>query len=172
MPTIDGSPAYFEVCDLAADDRFNTLPFVAGPPFFKYYCGVPLRSNNINIGSIFVLDDIAREPIGLQDSMMLGRMGDLVIAHLQTMKEKQDLKRTTNMNMALAAFVDPENRKRRRRSLPHSDAGSQTKTVGLMKTSWQRKLYAAKAKLNGQPMGNTRYQIRQMSLQKLTPTII
>lgn len=64
-PLSAGSPAYFEVCDLSKDPRFNQLPFVASDPHFRYYCGVPLRSRKgVAIGSIFALDDRVRPPIG------------------------------------------------------------------------------------------------------------
>jgi hypothetical protein len=63
-PPPDGGPAYFEVLDLRTDERFMNLGFVKGPPYFKYYCGIPLRTKRgINIGSIFALDDKVREPI-------------------------------------------------------------------------------------------------------------
>jgi signal transduction histidine kinase/AmiR/NasT family two-component response regulator len=42
-------------------------------------------------------------------------MADNCMAHLEMMKEKEDLRRIKSMNMCLAAFVDPENRSRRRR---------------------------------------------------------
>ena len=61
MPT-PTAPAYFEVLDLTEDERFNTLPFVTGPPHFRYYCGVPLRTKKgISIGSLFALDDKVRD---------------------------------------------------------------------------------------------------------------
>ncbi|EOD44976.1 putative sensor histidine kinase response protein [Neofusicoccum parvum UCRNP2] len=60
----DGSPAYFEVLDLTKDDRFSSLPFVAGEPHFRYYVGVPLRTKKgVPIGSLFAMDDKPREPI-------------------------------------------------------------------------------------------------------------
>jgi hypothetical protein len=63
MPPIGGGPAYFEVLNLLSDERFMNLDFVKGPPYFKYYCGIPLRTKRgINIGSIFALDDKVREP--------------------------------------------------------------------------------------------------------------
>jgi hypothetical protein len=63
LPRENGDPAYFEVLDLRTDNRFNELPFVTNEPFFKYYCGVPLRTKNgIIIGSLFALDDKVREP--------------------------------------------------------------------------------------------------------------
>jgi GAF domain-containing protein len=58
-----GDPAYFEILDLSKDPRFNTLPFVAGEPHFRYYCGVPLMTKRgIPIGSLFAMDDKAKAP--------------------------------------------------------------------------------------------------------------
>jgi hypothetical protein len=63
----NGAPVHFEVTDLREDARFNNLPFVAGDPYFRYYCGVPLRTKNgVNIGSLFALDDKVREPMSLK----------------------------------------------------------------------------------------------------------
>lgn len=60
----EGKPAYFEVRDLEADERFQDLEFVTDHPRFRYYCGVPLRTNTgTAIGSVFVLDTQAREPM-------------------------------------------------------------------------------------------------------------
>lgn len=59
-------PPYFEICNLAADDRFARLNIVEDL-HLVYYCGVPIRtSNNIVIGTVFILDDKIREPLSLQ----------------------------------------------------------------------------------------------------------
>jgi class 3 adenylate cyclase len=43
--------------DLAADDRFASLPNVAGKPHFRFYCGVPLiNSEGHALGTICVMD--------------------------------------------------------------------------------------------------------------------
>ncbi len=46
----------FEVPDLLADERFNTKFFVEDPLSLRYYLGVPLRDNGVNIGALCVLD--------------------------------------------------------------------------------------------------------------------
>jgi GAF domain-containing protein len=70
LPHENGDPAYFEVLDLTQDDRFKELPFVTAEPFFKYYCGVPLRTKNgTPIGSLFALDDKVRRPINRTEKM-------------------------------------------------------------------------------------------------------
>ncbi|KAF2431009.1 hypothetical protein EJ08DRAFT_568907, partial [Tothia fuscella] len=118
MPT-PTSPAYFEVLDLTKDERFNTLPFVTAEPFFKYYCGVPLRTKNgIAIGSLFALDDKVKAPISETNKAFMATMAENVMSHYSNMKEKEDRRRVLNMNMCLAAFVDPEhmaNKRKRKR---------------------------------------------------------
>lgn len=130
LPPPDGRPACFEVLDLALDKRFNQLPFVSGPPYFKYYCGVPLRTKkDIIIGSLFVLDDKAREPMGPGNLQFLTTMAENVMSHFENLKEKEDRKRALNMNLCLAAFVDPEHqvRKRKRRRPSQSSGRPQSK---------------------------------------------
>ncbi|KAL1641765.1 hypothetical protein SLS58_005804 [Diplodia intermedia] len=159
-PSPDGSPACFEVLDLTKDDRFNSLPFVAGEPHFRYYAGVPLRTKKgIPIGSLFAMDVKVREPLKesskkygsiysrtrlafrpshavpgnvfalrkrqLISSAVLTIMASNVMAHLELMKEKEDRKRAVNMNMCLAAFVDPEHPlRKRKRTISHQRSRS------------------------------------------------
>ncbi|KAF2798558.1 hypothetical protein K505DRAFT_357404 [Melanomma pulvis-pyrius CBS 109.77] len=115
LPPPDGGPACFEIGDLTQDDRFNTLEFVRGPPYFRYYVGVPLRTKKgINIGSLFAMDDKPRAPISQSAKHFLGVMGDNVVQHLEMIKEKKDRQRATAMNRCLSAFVDPEHHARPR----------------------------------------------------------
>lgn len=61
---VDGQeiPAHLEILDLAKDTRWNESRFVCADPRFRYYCGVPLRTDNdINIGALFLLDDKPRD---------------------------------------------------------------------------------------------------------------
>ncbi|QDS77761.1 hypothetical protein FKW77_005006 [Venturia effusa] len=129
VPRANGDPAIFEVLDLTKDDRFNTLPFVAEAPFFKYYCGVPLRTKKgVAIGSLFAMDNKVREPASRSNQMFLATMAENVMAHYENMKEKEDRKRSLHMNMCLAAFVDPENQVRKhRKSTSKSSVQSNSK---------------------------------------------
>lgn len=59
-------PAHFEVLDLSKDPRWKESQFSDSEPWFRYYCGMPLRTeNDINIGAIFVLDDQPRDSTSL-----------------------------------------------------------------------------------------------------------
>lgn len=65
---IDGQdvPAHYEVLDMANDPRWSKSQFVSSKPGFRYYCGLPLRTeNDINIGALFLLDDSPRDSTSL-----------------------------------------------------------------------------------------------------------
>ncbi|MGE6221827.1 GAF domain-containing sensor histidine kinase [Nubsella zeaxanthinifaciens] len=46
----------FEVLDLSADERFSQRFYVGDPLSLRYYFGIPLSDNGINIGALCVLD--------------------------------------------------------------------------------------------------------------------
>lgn len=120
-----GGPACFEVLDLSTDSRFNELDFIAGPPHFRYYAGVPLRtSRGINIGSIYILDSKVRPALSPSEKTFLGIMADNVIQHLEMSRDKKDRQRTFRMNQCLSAYVDPalDDTKRKRRYSNHSES--------------------------------------------------
>ncbi|KAL1649325.1 hypothetical protein SLS61_006433 [Didymella pomorum] len=124
-PPPEGGVACFEVLDLSQDLRFNTLSFIAGPPHFRYYAGVPLRtSRGINIGSIYILDSKVRPALNPSEKAFLGVMADNVIQHLEMSRDKKDRQRTFKMNECLSAFVDPvsEDVQHRRRYSDHGES--------------------------------------------------
>ncbi|KAF2441780.1 hypothetical protein P171DRAFT_418563, partial [Karstenula rhodostoma CBS 690.94] len=109
-----GGPALFEVLDLGKDSRFNSLDFVVGPPHFKNYAGVPLRTRKgINIGSIFVIDSKVRPPLNTTEKHFLGVVADNVIKHLEMLKDRQDCERGLAMSACISAYIDPLHRSSR-----------------------------------------------------------
>ncbi|KAG9513880.1 hypothetical protein KCV07_g8465, partial [Aureobasidium melanogenum] len=104
--TSDKEPAYFEVCDLAADPRFAQLNIVEDLKL-AYYCGVPIRTNNkIVIGTVFVLDDKPREPLSLQHIHFLTSIADNLMIYLENRKQRMDVDRIMKMNKSLASFMN------------------------------------------------------------------
>ena len=56
------SKEFFEVENLADDDRFKDKFYVVEPPKLRYYFGVPLQTEDgYNIGALCVLDKIGKE---------------------------------------------------------------------------------------------------------------
>jgi signal transduction histidine kinase/CheY-like chemotaxis protein len=133
-----GGPACFEVLDLSKDSRFNELDFIAGPPHFRYYAGVPLRtSRGINIGSIYILDSKVRPALSPSEKSFLGIMADNVIQHLEMSRDKKDRRRTFRMNQCLSAYVDPalDNAKRIRRHSNHSESTEEDTEAAPMRSA-------------------------------------
>ncbi len=82
MDTIQESKPY-EVRDLKGHTRYSNRSYVAGEPYFRYYCGVQLTTDeDINIGSICVLDQETKE-ITNQQKEQLEYLADLVVQYLQ-----------------------------------------------------------------------------------------
>ena len=51
-PALDADiPPCFTVADLSNDERFSNAPYVAGPPYKRFYCGTPITtSSHFNVG--------------------------------------------------------------------------------------------------------------------------
>jgi hypothetical protein len=98
--------AYFSVSDLSKDDRFSSLPYVAGSPHFRFYAGTPLLTrDNVPIGSVFVIDDRPRGPPTKFEIEFLGVMAQNVMEYLEMRRESELRKRSEIMSKGLAAFV-------------------------------------------------------------------
>ncbi|KAL9126797.1 MAG: hypothetical protein Q9217_004210 [Psora testacea] len=101
----------YTVTNLAEDPLFNELPFVAGPPFFKYYAGTPLTTKRgINIGSVFVMDDIERSHLDVVQETFLGTMAQVIMKHMEITAEAEEHKKVMRLSMGMNAFVEGRSR--------------------------------------------------------------
>lgn len=106
-PTKSGDYPCFIVEDLSKDDRFNTLPFVTGEPFLKYYAGVPLiTKRGIPIGSLFVVDDRAGLSLTREKVHFMGTMAVTIMKHMEMAREVEEHRRGMKMSRGLASFVE------------------------------------------------------------------
>ena len=107
LPVLPNGHPAFIVNDLSQDSRFNQLPFVAGPPYFRYYAGVPLTTNRgINIGSLFVIDDQVRPDLTEDQRIFMTVMSRNVMAHMELGREAEERRRGQTMSRGLARFVE------------------------------------------------------------------
>jgi hypothetical protein len=93
--------------DLERDDRFNHYPFVVGPPYSRFYAGVPIRSpSGHSIGTYCVLDDKPRNGLSDSELRFLKDMAGTVMRHLETFRAAEDHKRGGVMVKSLGSFAD------------------------------------------------------------------
>jgi len=119
----DEGPPFFEVTDLAEDERFAWLPFVVDNSI-RYYYGAPLRTKRgVTIGTICVLDDKERAPLdAVQQACELDRSNPLVhylliiytvmesiannvTTHLSLLRQRAERRRALRMNRTLINFL-------------------------------------------------------------------
>ncbi|KAF2642739.1 hypothetical protein P280DRAFT_423680 [Massarina eburnea CBS 473.64] len=95
------------VNDLSQDNRFKNYPFVAGPPYSRFYAGVPIRApSGHSIGTYCVLDDKPRDGITEFELAFLKDMATTVMRHLQMSRATDDHKRGGIMVKSLGSFAD------------------------------------------------------------------
>ncbi|GIZ46402.1 hypothetical protein CKM354_000952800 [Cercospora kikuchii] len=111
--SVDGQdiPAHYEVLDLTKDPRWKDNQFVTSAPYFRYYCGLPLRTENeINIGALFLLDSRPRDSTSLTRLKVLYTIGHNIMVHMKAVREAHEKQRAIYMNMCMADFISPEHR--------------------------------------------------------------
>ena len=107
LPPCLGRYPCFTVKDLSKDERFNQLPFVTGPPYFKFYAGTPLTTKRgVNIGSLFIIDDVIRERLPEEQEHFLGTIARTVMEHLEMAGEAQERKKMMRLSLGMNCFVE------------------------------------------------------------------
>lgn len=110
-PSLASSPSLFTVTDLSKDERFNQLPFVTGPPYFRFYAGTPLTTQKkVNIGSLFILDDVARPQLSADHALFLATIAQTVMKHLEITMEAEERKKVMRFSLGMNAFVEGKSR--------------------------------------------------------------
>ena len=98
------------VTDLSVDERFKNLPFVTGPPHFRFYAGTPLTTKRgINIGSLFVIDDRVRPELTASQVDFLGTVAKIVMRNMELNHEAEERMRSLKMSGALNSFQEGRN---------------------------------------------------------------
>ena len=106
-PSAACSPSLFTVTDLSKDKRFNQLPFVTGPPHFRFYAGTPLTTEKgVNIGSLFVLDDVVRPCLTNDQELFLATIARTVMKHMEITMEADEGKKVMRFSRGMNAFVE------------------------------------------------------------------
>ena len=110
-PSLATSPSLYTVTDLSKDERFNGLPFVSGPPYFRFYAGTPLTTKKgVNIGSLFILDDVVRPRLSNDHEVFLATIAQTVMKHMEINMEAEERKKVMKLSLGMNAFVEGKNK--------------------------------------------------------------
>ncbi|MEL7833448.1 HAMP domain-containing sensor histidine kinase [Fodinibius sp. Rm-B-1B1-1] len=83
----------YEVSDLQENSRYQNRDYVTDEPYFRYYCGVQLTTEeDRSIGSICVLDQKTKE-ISDRQKRQLQYLADLVVQHLEKDRTTYEVKK-------------------------------------------------------------------------------
>ncbi len=80
----------FVVEDATVDERFRDNPLVTGPPFVRFYAGVPLNADGFRVGTLCAIDHKARR-FGDRDRKLLKGLGGWVERELTIMSDLQTM---------------------------------------------------------------------------------
>ena len=95
------------VNDLSKDQRFCNFPFVKGPPYSRFYAGVPIRSpTGHSIGTYCVLDENPRDGLTEHQLAFLKSMAGTVMRHLERTRAAEDHRRAKIMVRSLGSFAE------------------------------------------------------------------
>ena len=129
-PSLGSHPSLFTVQDLSQDSRFKNLPFVTGPPYFKFYAGTPLTTKRgINVGSLFIIDDAVREPLNLDQEKFLGTIAKTIMEHMTKSSEAEERKRVMRLSLGMNAFVERKARLKDENVQPEASVRISTKSI-------------------------------------------
>lgn len=68
----------FEIPDALLDNRFKDNPLVTGPPYIRFYAGVPIKSvNKLPLGTLCIIDRVPRKLDNKDVSTLLGLANNL-----------------------------------------------------------------------------------------------
>ena len=80
------------VCDATQDARFAKLSIVTGKPYIRFYAGAPLvTSDGFRIGSLCVVDSVARSAPTSAQLSCLADLADQVVEQLELRKAAREL---------------------------------------------------------------------------------
>jgi GAF domain-containing protein len=79
------------VADARQDPRFSANPYVTGPPYIRFYAGVPLYYGyNIRLGALCIIDQKPRL-FSDDDVLLLQKLADRVVGEIWVKRFQQDV---------------------------------------------------------------------------------
>ncbi len=95
-----------EIVDMRLDDRYSSFPFVAGEPFYRYYAGVPLiTENNYRIGAFCIMDTITRR-LNEEEKAFLSVLGRVAMIQIEISLKNSDLEKINTLQKRIFNVIN------------------------------------------------------------------
>ncbi|KAH8730789.1 putative histidine kinase HHK4p [Phaeosphaeriaceae sp. PMI808] len=134
------------VNDINQDARFKNYPFVVGPPYSRFYAGVPIRSpSGHSIGTYCVLDDKPRDGLKSHELDFLKEMAGTVMRHLEMVRATEDQRRGKIMVKSLGSFAEGKSGLENWWADPWDSVVEQSGLADAMSTQRQRSVVSPNA---------------------------
>lgn len=161
------------VNDLTKDDRFKNYPFVTGPPYNRFYAGVPIRSpSGHSIGTYCVLDEKPRDGLTSHELDFLKNMAGTVMRHLEMTRATEDQRRGKIMVKSLGSFAEGKSGSENWWADPWDSVNEQSSTTALSETkSPPLPSIHEGANVSQEPPGIERNSSTESSLPSVTSAI-
>ena len=88
------SSDYFALLDASSDWRTRLNPIVYGPPFIKFYLGIPILYRGVPVGCIAILDPYLKTRVSMELVSELKRFSEELIVKLDSLLETRSLWRS------------------------------------------------------------------------------
>ena len=87
-----------EVLDASLDPRFKDNALVTGAPHICYYAGAPLlTADGFTLGTLCIIDTVARAPMSERDRAMLKSFAELVMMHIEGVRSRNFVDQPTGL---------------------------------------------------------------------------
>jgi hypothetical protein len=97
--------AVTEIPDMSKDTRFTGFPFVAGEPFFRFYAGIPLKTEGgYHIGALCLLDTRARS-FSEEEKGLLGAFARSAMAQVEISAKHRALMKINEVSDRISCIM-------------------------------------------------------------------
>ncbi len=97
--------AVTEIPDMSKDDRVSNFPFVSGEPFYRFYAGIPLKTEDgYHIGALCLLDFRARS-LSDEEKELLGAFARSAMAQVEISAKKRDLMKINEVSNRISSIM-------------------------------------------------------------------
>ena len=80
-----------EITDMSTDVRFSSFPYVSGAPFYRFYAGIPLKTESDYLIGVLCLMDTKTRSLSEEEKDLLGAFARSAMAQVEICSRNREL---------------------------------------------------------------------------------